>query len=68
VEEIEEGDRNRERERERERETLKSKIEKREKKSRHNNGALPSRFVCSWPVRDLKDGGGSLRVKSARSF
>ena len=32
MEEIEEGDRNRERERERERETLKSKIEKREKK------------------------------------
>jgi len=59
-EEIEEGDRNRERERERERETLGRKIQKRKKIGRHNNGALQSQFVCSWPVRNLKGRWDSL--------
>lgn len=48
----------RETEIERERETSKRKIQKRKKKKkkrgRHDNGALQSRFVCSWPVRNLE--------------
>lgn len=63
AEEIEEGDRNRERERDVERENTETK----EKKGRHYNAALQSRFLCSWPERNLKWRWSSSRAKSAHS-